>query len=320
MNSRTILALSPALLLSLCALSGAALGGCGDEEDSNAQPTGTAGASGAAGSGGTAGVGGTSAGGAGTSGESSAIRFEARVGEEAFSCAKTFEGLGTQKNKIEPLDFRLYIHDIRLVDDKGAEVPFELEQDGVWQYKGVALLDFEDKTGSCVNGTEVTHTTLQGKAPAGVYKGLKFKVGVPFELNHADSAVAPSPLNLSTMFWSWNGGYKFLRLDAKVTDGAPKNLHLGSTGCQGDGNAVTSCANPNRPEIELSGFDPLQGKILLDYAAIMATTDLSQDGGGAPGCMSGVDDPECATIFPALGLSLQTGAPATGQAAFRVGE
>jgi uncharacterized repeat protein (TIGR04052 family) len=297
------------------------LAGCEETPAGEAQPAaGSAGAAGA-GSGGDSGAGGSVGGGAGSGGAPgggpSVIAFEARVGAEIFSCQRTFSGLGTAKSEVEPLDFRLYVHDVRLVTEGGQEVPFALDQDGVWQHEGLALLDFEDKTGSCSNGTANLNTTLRGKAPAGSYKGLRFKVGVPFALNHGDSAKAPSPLNLSTMFWSWNGGYKFLRADVRLKEGAPRNFHLGSTGCQG-GDAVTSCSHPNRPEISLDSFDPSSGKVIVDYAALVADADLSKDGGGAPGCMSGVDDPECAAIFPRLGLSLSTGAPEGNQSAFRV--
>ena len=34
-------------------------------------------------------------------------------------------------------------------------------------------------------------------------------MGVPFESNHRDSTIAPSPLNITAMFWNWQGGYKF---------------------------------------------------------------------------------------------------------------
>jgi uncharacterized repeat protein (TIGR04052 family) len=246
------------------------------------------------------------------------IAFEARVAGEVFSCERTFVGLGAKKTEVEPLDFRLYVHDVRLVTEGGEEVPFALEQDGVWQHENLALLDFEDKKGTCSNGTSALNTTLRGTAPQGTYRGLRFRVGVPFAMNHQDSATAPSPLNLSTMFWSWNAGYKFLRVDTRAVGAGPRNVHLGSTGCQGEGDAVTSCSHPNRPEVELGGFDPLQQKIVVDYAALVATVDLSTDTGGAPGCMSGLDDPECAALFPALGLALESGAPAGGQTFFRV--
>ena len=71
------------------------------------------------------------------------------------------------------------------------------EQDGLWQYENVALLDFEDKTGGCRDvGTVETNAQVVGTVPEGDYTGLTFDLGVPFELNHIDASTAPSPLNV----------------------------------------------------------------------------------------------------------------------------
>lgn len=284
---------------------------------------GTGGSGGTAGSGGTGGETGGSGGATGGTGgaapQAVSIAFEAMVGSEAFDCAKTYTGLGSTGAEAKITDFRLYVHDVALVTKDGASVPVTLDQDGVWQYENVALLDFESGSGACANGTAELNTALKGTVPAGEYNGITFQVGVPFELNHEDVATAPSPLNLSALFWNWNGGYKFLRVDSVAT-GAPMsfNLHLGSTECQDDGNGgVSSCNKPNRPSISLTGKDPLAAKIVVDYAAVVADADLVQDGGGAPGCMSGAADPECAAVFGKLGLDIQTGMPADGQALFR---
>lgn len=272
------------------------------------------------------------------------LSFEARIGEAKFSCSSLASGMGTTSTTIQPLDFRLYVHDVRLVREDGQEVPFTLVDDGKWQYQNLALLDFEDKTGTCENGTTDTNTSLRGSAPAGTYTGLKLKIGVPFALNHADVATAPSPLNLSGLFWSWNGGYKFVRIDGRSpttdagmgmdggmnTDGGMDmemdpsvfSIHLGSTECQGDpatGGTVTACGKPNVGEVALQGFDPTRAKILVDYQALVAGSDLTTNGGGAPGCMSGATDPECSTILARLGVNATTGRPdATQQALFRV--
>jgi hypothetical protein len=74
------------------------------------------------------------------------IRFQAMVGLEKFACGKTYEGIGTTRSRIMPRDFRLYVHNMRLIGDAGNSVPVELEQDGRWQLDDVALLDFEDGT------------------------------------------------------------------------------------------------------------------------------------------------------------------------------
>lgn len=285
----------------------------------------------------------------GGTGSPSVLRFEARIGSELFSCSRAYQGLGKTKVAIEPLDFRLYVHDVRLVSEDGSEVPFVLTPDGKWQTRDVALLDFEDRTGTCVNGNADLNGELRGVAPPGKYKGVKLRLGVPFSLNHADVASAAPPLNVSSLFWSWNGGYKFARVDARVKglagmdggtggmgdggmggmDGGMDhggeanvfNIHLGSTMCAGEpaqGSPITSCGRPNRGEILLTGFDPLAKAIVIDLAALTADSDLSRNGGGAPGCMSGDDDPECPSILERLGVDPSTGeANAARQTFFR---
>jgi uncharacterized repeat protein (TIGR04052 family) len=214
-----------------------------------------------------------------------------------------------------PEDFRLYLHDIRLVDSVGSEVPVALTGDQKWQYQNTVLLDFEDKTGPC-GGTTQTNAQVVGKVPNGGkrWKGVRFKIGVPFALNHADPATAPSPLNLTSLFWTWQSGYKFLRIEGQNSAGKTFIVHLGSTGCTKDGSGnVTSCQNPNRPEIALDGFDPQTNTIVVDLAALFTGTDLSTD----VECMSGPGSADCPPIFARLGLPYG-GAPAGTSQLFRV--
>lgn len=234
------------------------------------------------------------------------IAFKPMVGSQAFACGQTYTGLGTTGTGFQPSDFRLYVHNVRLVSEQGQEVPVTLTDDGAWQKEGVALLDFENKTGLCSNGTEATNDRLVGTAPAGSYAGLRFTVGVPFEQNHQDASTAGAPLNVSTLFWGWAGGYKFIRLEGRTT-GLPNGhiLHLGSTECQTSGpNQVTSCQKGNRFEVDLAGFDPEQSRpVVLDVAALYAGSNLDTNQAQTPpGCMSAETDQDCAPIFQRLGL------------------
>lgn len=252
-----------------------------------------------------------------------AIAFAAAVGDETFDCESEYTGLGTSDSDVTFLDFRFYVHDVELVNADGDGVPVTLTQDGVWQYQNLALLDFENDMGTCANGTSETNATVRGTVPEGEYTGVRFKLGVPFDLNHEDASLAPSPLNLTTLFWSWNGGYKFARIDtlADTGDGVNVvNFHLGSTGCNGSGptDMPTECTNLNVAAVEFEEFDASADTIVFDYAALVAGSDLETDGGGAPGCMSGTSDPECAPMFERLGISLASGEPADGQTAFSV--
>lgn len=165
-----------------------------------------------------------------------AINFQAWVGEDEFVCGESYDNVGTSQTTITPKDFRFYVSNVALIDENGDAVPLELEQDGKWQHQSTALLDFEDGSGTCDNGTTEINTTVVGSVPEGNYQSLQFTLGVPKKLNHEDAAIAPSPLNLTSMWWNWQGGYKFLRVDLE-TDQAIANTSSSSITSQSeDGN------------------------------------------------------------------------------------
>lgn len=243
------------------------------------------------------------------------LTFDALVGTQQAACGATYGDQGTADTTVTLKDFRLYVHDVRLLDASGNAVPVTLDQTSAWQHEGVALLDFEDKTADCSEfGTVDTNDTIVGTAPAGTYTGVAFKIGVPFALNHIAPATAPSPLNASGMFWVWKSGYKYLRIDF-LDDASPANgwnIHLGAGGCE-SADAMTPpsspCAKPNIPEIRLTGFDPLSDTIALDASALLANADVSVNTPSTPlGCMSNPMEPDdCGPVFTALGLDFATG-------------
>jgi len=230
------------------------------------------------------------------------VRFEGLVNGEPAACGGTYEGVGTTGSTLELVDYRLYVHDVRLVTEDRREVPLTLTPDGAFQSERVALLDFED---GCDNGTPATNDTIRGTVESdGPFTGIRFVLGVPADLNHADASTAPPPLNYTQMFWTWNAGYKFLRAEGRTT-GLPEGwaFHLGSLGCMGDGRGnVSGCMQANRALIELDGFDPESDTISVDLGRLLETSDLDNDEGGPPGCESGVTDPECVPLYHALGL------------------
>lgn len=235
------------------------------------------------------------------------LRFRAVVGAQPFSCGTTYQGIGTTRSSIQVNDFRLYVSDVALTTTAGERVPLTLSAAGPWQHDGVVLLDFEDASGECSNGTPEMRTTIEGEVPAGDYAGLQFTIGVPETFNHRDPTTLPSPLNLSRMFWTWNAGFKFVRLDFQST-GQPQGwmVHLGSTGCvpKGQPNVpATSCGAPNRVSVNLPSFDPDRDVVEIDLAALLADSDVdTNQPRTAVGCMSSSDDRDCAGLFARLGL------------------
>ncbi|MEG5136935.1 MULTISPECIES: MbnP family copper-binding protein [unclassified Microcoleus] len=278
------------------------------------------------------------------------IKFSAMVGEKPFNCGESYSNLGTSAATVTPTDFRFYVSDAALIDASGKAVPLTLKQDGKWQHQNVALLDFENKSGACANGTVEIRDRLIGTIPKGSYKGLQFTLGVPSNLNHEDASLAPSPLNLTSLWWNWRGGYKFLRIDIKnqMVDQKPDSksgkesspiahnagshgsshggglqgfmIHLGSTGCKAEGNnqKPTTCANANTSKVILSNFDSTRNTVIVDLKSLVSQTNLAVNQANTPpGCMSEPNDGDCAGIMTNLGLPFGD-KPAARQTFFQV--
>ncbi|MCX5746268.1 MAG: metallo-mystery pair system four-Cys motif protein [Proteobacteria bacterium] len=247
------------------------------------------------------------------------LHFAPVVGAAPFACGQTYLHAGTEDTTITPRDFRFYVQDVELLGAGGTRTTVELDQDA-WQYQTLALLDFEDFTGGCADGTPETNLTIRGKVPPGTYTGVAFTIGVPEALNHQDLTSLPTPLNISGLWWSWNLGHIFLAAvsHAEITTPTPGTndhyVHVGSTECVGEpsmGETVT-CAKPNRPHIELTGFDPTITAIQVDYGAVLSGSALTT----SLGCHS-FDAPSCAMPFSMMGLDFATGHAGTTQAVFR---
>ncbi len=245
------------------------------------------------------------------------VTFNGMVGDAPIACGQDYPNIGSEGTTIAFQDARMYVSNLRLINAAGQEVPISLEQDGLWQYENVALLDFENATGGCSDvGTKATNNQVKGTVPEGNYDGLVFDLGVPFELNHADATTAPSPLNVSSLFWSWQYGYKFARIEilkAQVAgsnaqdetvnvskgnqasakalghagemdmgDGAANGfwpIHLGSTGCTSPAPVVSptaECARPNLSTVRLESFNPTSDTVTLDVARLLEGVDVGK--------------------------------------------
>ncbi len=248
------------------------------------------------------------------------LNFALRAGDVDLACGQEYT-LGTADTPVTLSDLRFYVSNIRLVDDAGNEAPLALDQDGLWQVDDVALLDFEDATGDCAeSGTVPLNSTVVGTLPAGDYSAIVFDLGVPEALNHADVTLAPSPLNVSAMWWNWRFGYKFVRIDMNTPQEA-WFMHVGSVGCgamdQGATPPEEPCTQQNRAEVRLDNFDVDNNLIVGDVASLLANVDVSAGVPAPVGCMSGLDDPDCDNLMPAFGIDWPNG-PAMEQQFFRL--
>ncbi|MGD9695108.1 MAG: MbnP family copper-binding protein [Thermoleophilia bacterium] len=245
------------------------------------------------------------------------IRFAAVNGSAPVSCATPIAGLGTSSATAALQDLRFYVSNVRLVRANGTSVP--LKPAGSKAFNLVAkgnrttLIDLENGKGACNQGDAATNAVIRGTVPKGRYVGARMYVGVPFPLNHTDITTAPAPLDLAAMAWSWQSGRKFMKVELADPAGAAGTwqtkaymVHLGSTGCTGNPAAGgdVDCSASNRVPLRFARFNPATQKIAFDVGALVAGTDVTRNGGGAPGCMSGATDPECGPVFGHLGLHL----------------
>lgn len=290
-----------------------------------------------------------------------ALRFAAEVNGEAFSCGQQYSPVGTTGSTVTPGDYRFFISSVALIDAAGNAVPMSLAQDGMWQHENLALLDFENGTGPCINGNGAMNAEVKGSVPDGDYTGVQFTLGVPFELNHTDVVQAPSPLSLSAMFWNWQGGHRFLKVDMSTSGrpiteedlrraaapmsmrmsmpgagampgGMPRNgmpaeggeeeaagfvVHLGSTGCAAESRTsapTAACANPNLVTVRFDNFDLGTGVVVADIGKVLSKANVDVNTPDtAPGCMSGLRDPECAEVLRAFGFAVGDAAPVPQQ-------
>jgi uncharacterized repeat protein (TIGR04052 family) len=255
------------------------------------------------------------------SGKQVELLFEARFADLAFDCGAEYAGIGTSEATVRPLDLRLFVHDVTLMRSGGEPETLLLEDDGLWQRDGVALLDFEDASGTCDTGSAEVNRSLRGRVADDDYTALSFTVGIPTAKNHLDGASAPAPFNAPGMWWSWQGGYKYMKVDV-ASDANPGGFffHLGGTNCDGSPTRGYACQHENlaRIEVELQGT----GAVVLDLLPLYRSVDVNakpnMETDFIPGCMGSSNDPECALMLDALGLkSEDEPSSGAGQQLFR---
>lgn len=249
------------------------------------------------------------------------LPFEVVVGDAAFDCGATYEGLGDDGVTAWFTDARFYVQDLTFVDAEGEPIPSALEAADA-QRDGVVLIDAEDGSGTCATGSPTTHTTITGTVDdAAAVAGVRFVVGVPESLNHVDPLDAAPPLDAPGMFWGWTAGYKFLKVEVATEDREAFWVHVGATGCTGTPGEGFTCGAPNRAAVALDDLSLGEDAVVVDLAALFDGTSVEAapaEGDGTPGCMSGPTDAECAGVFAALGLAFGD-APAGAQSVFSLG-
>lgn len=130
-------------------------------------------------------------------------------------------------------NFALYVSNPAVrIDGKWQSVSFTENE---WQTGKVALLKYHPSCGKKKAGNTQLQIDVSEKLMQ-LATNLRFTIGLPFEENHANPLTQPSPLNDSSMFWSWQAGHKFMRLDIHNAEQPSQtwSYHLGSVGCESE--------------------------------------------------------------------------------------
>lgn len=209
-----------------------------------------------------------------------------------------------------------FIYDLALIDTDNQPQPIVL--DSIQHPDQVALISL-----SSTQSGALLQASVDGSSE---FKGLEFTLGVPETLNHANPLQARAPLNNSQMFWSWQQGYKFLRIDGQYNSAWNKMagdaqlpaengqwaFHLGSTGCVSPSALqppTQPCSNDHRVRVRLSGFDPEKNHIAVDLSVLqtLASSNDSSSDKKIQCTEAYTEQPVCMQLLAVLGLNVQTG-------------
>lgn len=241
------------------------------------------------------------------------VRAVAMIGSERAECGRLYSREG---KTFGLADARMYLSGIEVLrQETMVWEPVELE-DNPWQSAGIVLMDFENAQGACSDfGTPSVNSQLVGMVPEGRYIGLRFSLGLPPERNHIDPTTVQGPLGEPGMFWTWQAGYKFVKVDVKVegpsgTAPVRNNIHLGSTGCASPAPMMApsaGCTRPNLAQVTLFPFDVHTQQLELALDSVLGPA-LAQSDARALNCMGGPSEPvHCEAVVRSFGLDPQSG-------------
>jgi uncharacterized repeat protein (TIGR04052 family) len=207
---------------------------------------------------------------------------------------KSSEALNLQSWKYKQLQF--FIHNIEIKTRDNTWQPWVMETNS-YQSNNVALLG--EICGE-INKQSNWNLELNSLTKYQDITDIRFTLGIPFSLNHLNPLTQASPLNISSMFWGWRGGHKFMRVEL-----ATKNddwlFHLGSTGCKALSPVRApkeECLQPNRAVISLP-FTQGTTHIALDLSVLLNNVELTRENS----CQSSPDKQSCKVLFENLGLN-----------------
>lgn len=205
------------------------------------------------------------------------ISFMLMSENESIGCEIPFKS-SENEWKLEQLQF--FVSQIKLQDKLGNWIEIPLEKNN-YQTSNIALLGEHCSEKGAKSASGNWSLTLEKAVDVSQYQQIAFTLGVPFEENHVNPLTQESPLNNSSMFWVWQTGHKFIRLEMSHDDEFWL-FHLGSTGCSAP-SALRApskeCLFPNQVNIQTELPKKSVGNILplsFDLSALLKNITLNE--------------------------------------------
>jgi uncharacterized repeat protein (TIGR04052 family) len=194
---------------------------------------------------------------------------------------------------------QFFLHGVEIKTKKNGWQPWAMTS-SAYQSNNVALLGE-----ACSEKREQSNwqLLLEPVQDSNEVTDIRFTLGIPFELNHLNPLTQPSPLNDSSMFWGWQGGHKFMRIELN-SQNDDFLFHLGSTGCKALSPVrapKSECLQPNRVEVTLP-FTRLTTDIEFDLAVLFNNLLLTRNNN----CQSAVDEESCKVLFDNLRITAKS--------------
>lgn len=207
------------------------------------------------------------------------------VGSQSFDCNKTFQ---LQNNEWSITQWQFFVSNIELQDGKGQWHSYPLATNAE-QHSGVALIGRNCRTSTTGNW----QITFADDVLLSDFTKVRFSLGVPFNINHLNPIMQESPLNLPTMFWVWQTGHKFVRIEMQSQK---ENwiFHLGATGCQSPSvmrAPAAACRYTNLFTVESPLSDSTA--IIFDLSALLKSVSVSNQ----TSCQSEQDNSSCQLLM-----------------------
>tara|TARA_R110000787_G_scaffold247001_2_gene352695 strand:+ start:202 stop:1083 length:882 start_codon:yes stop_codon:yes gene_type:complete len=223
--------------------------------------------------------------------------------EAQLDCQAIFNA-GAEHKTWSIEQFQFFISDIQMGSESSGWRSVDLVP-SPFQSNDTVLLGTNCRAAKQKNSSERDSNWTIELAPSvdmSTSSSIRFTLGVPFAVNHLNPISQPSPLNLPSMFWVWQTGHKFVRLEL-ASQNEQWLFHLGSTGCKSASVMRApehGCRYPNSVNFQLPIIlaDDNNVALNLNLAALLNNVELTP----SSSCQSEQDSVSCQQLFDNLSL------------------